>query len=140
MNRGYVPNDTFLWHKETSKIEKEVIFVEDCLFCKIIKGEIPSSKVYEDDYVYAFKDIEPAAPVHVLVVPKKHISCLNEITEDDELLIGKIHMAIKKIAKQLRVDETGYRIINNCGKDAGQTVMHLHFHILAGTQMGEKLV
>ena len=114
--------------------------MEDCLFCKIIKGEIPSNKVYEDEYVYAFKDIEPAAPIHVLVVPKKHISCLNEITKEDELLIGKIHMAIKNIAKQLGIDKDGYRIINNCGKDAGQTVMHLHFHILAGIKMGEKLV
>ena len=89
--------------------------MEDCLFCKIIKGEVPSNKVYEDEYVYAFKDIEPAAPVHVLVVPKKHISCLNEMTEDDELLAGKILMAIKKIAKELGVDEKGYRVINNCG-------------------------
>ena len=114
--------------------------MEDCLFCKIIKGEIPSNKVYEDDYVYAFKDIEPAAPVHVLIVPKKHISCLNEMTKDDELLVGKIHMAITKIAKELGVDKNGYRVINNCGKDAGQTVMHLHFHLLAGVEMGEKLV
>ena len=114
--------------------------MEDCLFCKIIKGEIPSTKVYEDEYVYAFKDIEPAAPVHILVVPKKHISCLNEISEEDETLIGKIHMAIVKIVKELGVDEKGYRVINNCGKDAGQTVMHLHFHILAGIPMGEKLV
>ena len=114
--------------------------MEDCLFCKIIKGEIPSSKVYEDEYVYAFKDIEPVAPVHILIVPKKHISSLNEISEEDEVLLGKIFLAIKKIAKKLGVEEKGYRVINNCGKDAGQTVMHLHFHLIAGTKMGEKLV
>ena len=115
--------------------------MEDCLFCKIIKGEIPSSKVYEDEYVYGFKDIEPVAPVHILIVPKKHISSLNEISsEEDEVLLGKIFLAIKKIAKELGVEEKGYRVINNCGKDAGQTVMHLHFHLIAGTKMGEKLV
>ena len=114
--------------------------MEDCLFCKIIKEEIPSSKVYEDEYVYGFKDIEPVAPVHILIVPKKHISSLNEISEEDEDLLGKIFLAIKKIAKELGVEEKGYRVINNCGKDAGQTVMHLHFHLIAGTKMGEKLV
>ena len=114
--------------------------MEDCLFCKIIKGEIPSNKVYEDEYVYAFKDIQPVAPVHILIVPKKHISSLNEISDEDENLLGKIFLAIKKIAKELGVDEKGYRVINNCGKDAGQTVMHLHFHLLAGVEMGEKLV
>ena len=114
--------------------------MEDCLFCKIIKGEIPSSKVYEDEYVYGFKDIEPVAPVHILIVPKKHISSLNEISEEDEVLLGKIFLGIKKIAKKLGVEEKGYRVINNCGKDAGQTVMHLHFHLIAGTKMGEKLV
>ena len=114
--------------------------MEDCLFCKIIKGEIPSAKIYEDENVYAFKDIEPVAPVHILVVPKKHISSLNEIKQEDEILIGKIHIAITKIAKELGIDKDGYRVINNCGKDAGQTVMHLHFHIVAGVNMGEKLI
>lgn len=114
--------------------------MEECLFCKIVEGKIPSNKVYEDEYVYAFKDIEPAAPVHVLVVPKKHISCLNDISEEDEDLLGKIFVAIKKITKELGIDKNGYRIVNNCGKDAGQTVMHLHFHILAGVKMGEKLL
>ena len=114
--------------------------MEECLFCRIIKGTIPSSKVYEDEYVYAFKDIEPVAPVHILVVPKKHISNLNEISDEDEKILGKIFLAIKKIAKELGIDEKGYRVINNCGKDAGQTVMHLHFHLLAGVEMGEKLL
>ena len=113
--------------------------MEDCLFCKIIKGDIPSTKVYEDEFVYAFKDINPEAPVHILVVPKKHIKSVNEIDEIDENLIGKIFLAIKKIAKEQGVAEQGYRVISNCGKDAGQTVMHLHFHILGGRKLGEKI-
>lgn len=112
----------------------------DCLFCKIIKGEIPSTKVYEDEFVYAFKDINPEAPVHILVVPKKHIESVNAIEEVDENLIGKIFLAIKKIAKEQGVAEQGYRVISNCGKDAGQTVMHLHFHILGGKKLGEKIL
>lgn len=114
--------------------------MEDCLFCKIIKGDIPSTKVYEDEFVYAFKDINPEAPVHILVVPKNHIKSINEIEEIDENLIGKIFLAIKKIAKEQGVAEQGYRVISNCGKDAGQTVMHLHFHILGGKKLGEKIL
>lgn len=114
--------------------------MEDCLFCKIIKGDIPSTKVYEDEFVYAFKDINPEAPVHILVVPKKHIKSMNEIEEIDENLIGKIFLAIKKIAKEQGISEQGYRVISNCGKDAGQTVMHLHFHILGGRKLGEKIL
>lgn len=114
--------------------------MEDCLFCKIIKGDISSTKVYEDEFVYAFKDINPEAPVHILVVPKKHIKSMNEIEEIDENLIGKIFFAIKKIAKEQGIAEQGYRVISNCGKDAGQTVMHLHFHILGGRKLGEKIL
>ena len=114
--------------------------MEDCLFCKIIKGDIPSTKVYEDEFVYAFKDINPEAPVHILVVPKKHIKSMNEIEEIDENLIGKIFFAIKKIAKEQGIAEQGYRVISNCGKDAGQTVIHLHFHILGGRKLGEKIL
>ena len=114
--------------------------MEDCLFCKIIKGDIPSTKVYEDEFVYAFKDINPEAPVHILVVPKKHIKSINEIEEIDENLIGKIFLAIKKIAKEQGIAEKGYRVVSNCGKDAGQTVMHLHFHILGGKELGEKVL
>ena len=114
--------------------------MEDCLFCKIIKGDIPSTKVYEDEFVYAFKDINPEAPVHILVVPKKHIKSINEIEDIDENLIGKIFLAIEKIAKEQGVAEQGYRVISNCGKDAGQTVMHLHFHILGGRKLGEKIL
>ena len=94
---------------------KEII-MEDCLFCKIIKGEIPSSKVYEDDEILAFKDIAPAAPVHILVIPKKHIKSLVELEKEDEALIGKIYTVINKIAKEQGVSESGYRVIVNCGK------------------------
>ena len=112
----------------------------DCIFCKIIGGEIPSAKVYEDDSVYAFKDIQPQAPVHVLVVPKKHIASLNDIQNEDEALIGHLFSVCKQLASDLGLAQSGYRIINNCGDDAGQTVKHLHFHILGGVNMGEKLL
>lgn len=114
--------------------------MEDCIFCKIIKGEIPSNKVYEDEYVYAFYDINPAAKIHILVVPKKHIESLAKISEEDEKYIWNIHKTINKIAKDKGFAESGYRVIVNCGKDAGQEVMHLHYHILAGEKMGEKIV
>lgn len=112
----------------------------ECLFCKIIKGEIPSSKVYEDEFVLAFKDISPVTPVHVLVIPKIHIKNANEINEENSSYLIKIFEAIKKVVKICNVDETGYRIINNCGKDAWQTVNHLHFHILAGKCLGENII
>ena len=114
--------------------------MEDCIFCKIIKGGIPSTKVYEDDKVLAFKDINPAAPIHVLVIPKKHIENVLEINEENKEITSDIFLAINKIAKQLGIDKDGFRIINNCGKDAGQEVMHLHFHVLAGGKMGPKII
>ena len=113
---------------------------ENCVFCKIIKGEIPSSKVYEDEEILAFKDINPAAPIHILVIPKKHINSLAEIEKEDEILIGKIYGVINKIAEEKGFKENGYRVIVNCGKDAGQEVMHLHFHVLAGAKFGDKIV
>ena len=114
--------------------------MEDCLFCKIVKGEIPSTKVYEDNEILAFKDINPAAPVHILVIPKKHIKSLAELEKEDEPLVGKIYGVINKIAEEQGVKESGYRVIVNCGKDAGQEVMHLHFHLLAGAKFGDKIV
>lgn len=114
--------------------------MDDCIFCKIVKGEIPSEKVYEDDKVLAFKDINPATPIHVLVIPKKHINNLLEIKEEDNEIILDIFSSIKKIAKQLGIEESGFRLISNCGKDSGQEVMHLHFHILAGKKLGPKIV
>ena len=113
--------------------------MEDCIFCKIIKGEIPSEKVYEDDEIIAFKDIQPTAPIHILIIPKKHITNLMEIAPEDSALMGKIVEAMQKVAKQLGVDEKGFRIISNCGPDSGQEVMHLHFHLLAGRKMGPKI-
>lgn len=114
--------------------------MEDCIFCKIAKGEIPSEKVYEDEEILAFKDIQPAAPIHVLVIPKKHITNLMEVSSEDNALMGKIVTVMQKIAKELGVDEKGFRIISNCGPDSGQEVMHLHFHFLAGQKMGPKIV
>lgn len=107
----------------------------DCIFCKIVQGEIPSKIVYEDDAVLAFDDINPEAPVHVLVIPKKHIASFNELTAQDGELLVKIMESIQKIAILKKVDQSGYRIVNNCGADGGQTVGHLHFHIMGGREM-----
>lgn len=112
----------------------------NCLFCKIIKGDLPSSKVYEDEKVLAFKDINPAAPIHILLIPKKHISSLADVKEEDGELISYMHKMVNVIAKQEGFDKNGYRLIVNCGKDAGQEVMHLHFHILSGKKLGDKIV
>lgn len=114
--------------------------MEDCIFCKIVKGEIPAQKVYEDDNVLAFNDINPAAPVHVLVIPKKHIENILKLEAEDEYILIELFNSIKKIAKELNLEKDGFRLISNCGKDAGQEVMHLHFHILAGGKLGPKIV
>ena len=110
----------------------------DCIFCKIIKGDIPSSKVYENESVYAFRDINPQAPVHILVVPKEHISSVDEITAENSAIVAKIFEAIPEIAKSEKLSG-GYRVISNCGADACQSVKHLHFHILGGAQLGEQM-
>lgn len=102
----------------------------DCLFCKIIAGEIPSQKVYEDDKVLAFKDIDPKAPFHVIVIPKVHIASAEDITPENSNYISAVFEAISKIAKENNL-EKGFRIVNNCGEDGGQTVGHIHFHLLA---------
>ena len=107
----------------------------DCIFCKIINKEIPSNIVYEDESVIAFKDLNPVAPVHILVVPKKHIAALSEVTEEDIELLGKVLHTCKKIAASLPECDGGYRVINNCGENAGQTVKHIHFHIIGGKNM-----
>ncbi|WP_301860119.1 histidine triad nucleotide-binding protein [uncultured Megasphaera sp.] len=109
--------------------------MDDCLFCKISKGEIPSTKVYEDDDFYAFKDIAPVAPVHVLVIPKKHIANIASLTEADADVAGKMLFAIQKVAKLLGLDKDGYRVVFNTGEKAGQTVLHMHAHILGGKEM-----
>lgn len=114
--------------------------MEDCLFCKIIKGEIPSNKVYEDEEFLAFHDINPAAPIHILVIPKKHIESLAHMKKEDELLVGKLLGVVNKIAEEQGFRQDGYRVITNCGKNGGQEIMHLHFHILGGKLLGEKIV
>lgn len=105
--------------------------MNDCLFCKIVKGEIPSDKVYEDELVYVFKDIAPTAPVHLLVIPKEHISRLDEVNESNSAVIAHIYEVIAKLSKDLDLKE-GFRVVSNCGESAGQSVFHIHFHLLAG--------
>lgn len=105
--------------------------MSDCLFCKIINGDIPSSKVYEDDMVYAFNDIEPQAPVHILIIPKEHIKSAAEINADNSRLVAHIFEVAAKIAQEKGLSD-GFRIVTNCGDSAGQSVKHLHFHLLSG--------
>jgi len=111
----------------------------DCIFCKIVSGDIPSQKVYEDEHVYAFRDISPQAPVHILVVPKTHIESAAAITSDNSSLVAKCFEAIAKITASESLDN-GFRVITNAGKDGGQTVYHLHYHILGGKTLGEGLL
>ncbi len=103
----------------------------DCLFCKIIAGEIPSTKVYEDEDIFAFNDIDPQAPVHVLIVPKEHIASCDEVNSQNSALVGKAFEVVAKIAKEKGLCD-GYRVVNNCGDSAGQTVKHIHFHLMGG--------
>lgn len=114
--------------------------MENCLFCKIIKGEVPCKKIYEDEEILAFEDINPAAPIHILVIPKKHITSLAHLEKQDEAIVGKIYGVINKIAEEQGFKEDGYRVIVNCGENGGQEVMHLHFHLLAGKKFGDKIV
>lgn len=111
-----------------------------CLFCKIINKEIPANVVCENDKVIAFKDINPQAKVHVLIVPKIHVENIKEITDENKDILGDIHKMANEVAKKLNVFESGYRLITNCGEDAGQTVMHLHYHLIAGEKLGEKII
>lgn len=106
----------------------------DCLFCKIIAGEIPSKKLYEDDLVYAFYDIDPQAPVHFLIIPKQHIASAKELTPENSAVVAHVFEVAAKLADKLELDN-GYRIVNNCGEDGGQTVQHLHFHVLGGRSL-----
>ena len=111
----------------------------DCLFCKIIAGEIPSNKVYEDDFVLAFHDIAPQAPTHVLVIPKQHIPSMAAVNEDNAEVVAKVLCSVSKVARELGLEDGGYRVVSNCGEYAGQTVHHLHFHILGGKQLELKM-
>ena len=106
----------------------------DCLFCKIIEGEIPSQCLYEDDKIYVFKDIDPQAPVHFLVIPKKHIDSLDTMTDEDSELIGYVFKKIRDLAKEEGLKD-GYRVVNNIGEDGGQSVKHMHFHVLGGRSL-----
>lgn len=110
--------------------------MENCLFCKIAEGSIPSNKVYEDDRFLVFHDIEPAAPTHVLIIPKKHIATMNDLEQEDVALVGELHLVAKEAAKRLGIADSGYRLINNCGPDSGQAVYHIHYHLLGGTKLG----
>ncbi|MFR1518408.1 MAG: histidine triad nucleotide-binding protein [Clostridia bacterium] len=114
--------------------------MDDCIFCKIIEGSIPSKKVYEDEYCVAFYDIDPQMPVHVVVAAKRHVPDVLGFTGEDAEFLGRIQLAIAEIARKLQLTDNGFRVINNCGKDAKQSVPHIHYHILAGGDMGERIV
>ncbi|MCL6444815.1 MAG: histidine triad nucleotide-binding protein [Alicyclobacillus sp.] len=114
----------------------EVNTVEDCIFCKIVAGELPADKVFETDDVLAFRDIRPQAPVHILLIPKKHIPSAHDITEADTAVIGELHLAARTVADQLNVSKDGYRLVTNIGFHGQQTVPHLHYHLIGGRQLG----
>jgi len=107
----------------------------ECIFCKIIKKELPSTIVYDDDIFLAFKDVDPKAPIHILIIPKIHISTINDIEAKDRELVGELLLLAKKIAKEQKIEKSGYRLILNVGKDSGQTVDHLHLHLMGGGQL-----
>src|SRR3989338_766987 len=110
--------------------------MSDCLFCKIIQGEIPATKVYEDNEIFAFDDIHPKGPVHILIIPKKHYATLNDIPDADLSIVGKIFGVAKKLAKEKGVDQTGYRTLVNTNKNSGQLVFHIHWHLIGGKPLG----
>lgn len=113
--------------------------MSDCIFCKIINKEIPSEVVFEDEQVVAFKDINPLAPVHLLIIPKKHIESLDEALPEDEGLLGHILIVAQQLAKKSGIAENGYRVVTNIGEEGGQIVKHLHFHVLGGKVLGTKI-
>lgn len=107
----------------------------DCIFCELVKKSIPTKIVAEDEDILAFRDINPQAPTHILVIPKKHISTLNDLTESDGVLLGKMYLMVKRIAEQEGIAERGFRTVMNCNRDAGQTVFHIHLHMLGGREL-----
>lgn len=109
--------------------------MSDCIFCKIVAGDIPSTKVHEDDQVLAFRDLHPQAPTHILIIPKRHIATLNDLQEGDEALVGRIFLVAKQLAAQEGLAEAGYRTVFNCNRAGGQEVYHIHLHLLGGRQM-----
>jgi histidine triad (HIT) family protein len=116
-------------------ILKRLLSMSECLFCMIDKGDLPAEKVYDDGRVFAIKDINPQAPVHFLVIPKKHFSTILEIGKDDHELIGSIYSVANELAKKNGLDKTGFRIVVNCGVEAGQSVFHIHYHLLGGRSL-----
>ncbi|MGO4347173.1 histidine triad nucleotide-binding protein [Paenibacillus sp. MCAF9] len=112
----------------------------DCIFCKLIEGAIPSKKVFENDRILAFHDIQPAAPVHILIIPKKHIATMNDVTDEDDEVIAEMFAVARKIAKEQGIAESGYRLVNNVNADGGQLVYHLHIHVLGGTKLSSRVV
>ena len=110
--------------------------MENCLFCKIVNNEIDSQKVYEDEKLIAINDINPQAPIHILIIPRKHCATIMDLEETDDNLVGSIFITAKKIAREKELDESGFRIVVNCGSGAGQTIFHIHFHLLGGRPMG----
>jgi len=114
--------------------------MDNCIFCKIINGQIPAAVVYEDDRVIAFKDINPVAPVHIIIIPREHIASVNDLTVENAGVLTDIFLAAQKIAEKMGIADKGYRLINNCGADAGQTVFHMHFHLLGGIVLGPKII
>lgn len=111
----------------------------DCIFCKIVAKEIPSQVVYEDEEIMAFNDIHPIAPVHILIIPKKHLESVKDITEDDKELLGKMFVAIQRLAAEKGIADKGFRVVTNSGPDGGQVVGHLHFHLIGGKTLGSKI-
>ena len=109
--------------------------MSDCLFCKIVTGDIQSEKVFENDHVIGFQDLNPQAPTHVLVIPKKHVSTINDLQDEDKALVGEMYMAARQIAADQGLAEKGYRTVMNCNEEAGQTVFHIHLHLLGGRRM-----
>ena len=109
--------------------------MSDCLFCKILDGEIPCDKVFENDEVIAFRDVNPQAPTHILVIPRKHISTVNDLTVDDKNIVAEMILSAQMVAKQEGIEDSGYRLVMNCNEGAGQTVFHIHLHILGGRGM-----
>ncbi len=109
--------------------------MNDCLFCKIVAGDIPAEKLYEDDRAIAFRDVNPQAPTHFLVIPKSHIATINDLTVEDEALVGHLYTVARQVALDQGVAESGYRAVMNCGRDGLQSVFHIHLHVLAGRQL-----
>jgi len=109
---------------------------KSCLFCRIVRGEIPSQKVFENNELLAFEDISPQAPIHIIIIPKKHITSLSGAETKDSALLGRLQLVISEIAEKLSGKNSSYRVVNNCGKEAGQSVFHLHYHLLAGRSFG----